>query len=55
MPLVNCEPLSVMMRLGTPKRQTKLLMNLTADFAGVQEGVHASVSGVAYAMSAEYR
>ena len=35
MPLVNCEPLSVMMRLGTPKRQTKLLMNFTANFAGM--------------------
>ena len=35
MPLVNCEPLSVMMQLGTPKRQTRPLMNLTADFAGM--------------------
>ena len=31
--LVNCVPLSVMIRLGTPKRQTIDLKNLTADCA----------------------
>jgi hypothetical protein len=30
-PLVNWLPLSVMMWLGTPKRQTSPRMNLTAD------------------------
>jgi hypothetical protein len=34
-PLVNWLPLSVMMRLGTPKRQTSPRMNLTADLAGI--------------------
>src|SRR5664279_5329288 len=29
-PLVNCVPLSMMMRFGTPKRHTRPLMNLTA-------------------------
>ena len=33
--LVNCEPLLVMMRLGTPNRITIPLMNLTADPAGM--------------------
>lgn len=32
---MNCEPLSVMMRLGMPKRHTKPLMNLTADPTGI--------------------
>jgi hypothetical protein len=32
-PLVNWLPLSVMMRLGTPKRHTSTWMNLTADLA----------------------
>ena len=32
---MNCEPLSVMMRLRTPKRLTRPLMNLTADPAGM--------------------
>ena len=31
--LVNCVPLSVMIWLGTPKRQTIDLKNLTADYA----------------------
>ena len=31
--LVNCVPLSVMILLGTPKRQTIDLKNLTADYA----------------------
>ena len=31
--LVNCVPLSVMILLGTPKRQTYPLKNLTADCA----------------------
>jgi hypothetical protein len=34
-PLVNWLPLSVMMRLGTPKRQTSPWMNLTADLAEI--------------------
>jgi hypothetical protein len=34
-PLVNWLPLSVIMRLGTPKRQTSPRMNLTADLAGI--------------------
>jgi hypothetical protein len=38
-PLVNWLPLSVMMRLGTPKRQTSPQMNLTANLAGM---VHTS-------------
>ena len=33
--LVNCEPFSVMMQLGTPKRLTRPLMNLTAEPAGM--------------------
>src|SRR3954462_12152789 len=33
--LVNCEPLSVMMRFGTPNRLTIPLMNLTAEPAGM--------------------
>jgi hypothetical protein len=32
-PLVNWLPLSVIMRLGTPKQQTNQCMNLTADLA----------------------
>ena len=35
MPLVNCVPLSVMMRFGMPNRHTKPLMNLTAALAGI--------------------
>ena len=35
MPMVNCEPLSVMMRLNTPKRQAMPLINLTTDLAGM--------------------
>jgi hypothetical protein len=34
-PLVNWLLLSMMMRLGTPKRQTSPRMNLTADLAGI--------------------
>jgi hypothetical protein len=34
-PLVNWLPLSVMMRLGTPKQQTSPRMNLTTDLAGI--------------------
>jgi hypothetical protein len=34
-PLVNWLPLSVMMQLGTPKRQTSPWMNLTAVLAGM--------------------
>jgi hypothetical protein len=34
-PLVNWLPLSVMMRLDTPKRHTSPRMNLTADLAGI--------------------
>jgi hypothetical protein len=34
-PLVNWLPLSVIMRLGTPKWQTSPRMNLTADLAGM--------------------
>jgi hypothetical protein len=34
-PLVNWLPLSVMMRLGTPKRQTSSQINLTAELAGI--------------------
>jgi hypothetical protein len=33
--LVNWLPLSVIMGLGTPKRQTSPQMNLTADLAGM--------------------
>lgn len=32
---MNYEPLSVMMRLGTPKWHTKLLMNLNIEPAGM--------------------
>jgi hypothetical protein len=32
---VNWLPLSVMMRLGTPNRQTNPRMSLTADLAGI--------------------
>jgi hypothetical protein len=34
-PLVNRLPLSMMMRLGTPKWHTSLRMNLIADLAGI--------------------
>jgi hypothetical protein len=34
-PLVNWLPLSVIMRLGTPKQHTSPQMNLTADLAGM--------------------
>jgi hypothetical protein len=34
-PLVNWLPLSVIMRLGTPKGQTSPRINLTVDLAGM--------------------
>jgi hypothetical protein len=34
-PLVNQLPLSMMMRLGTPKQQTSPQMNLTIDLVGI--------------------
>ena len=49
--LVNCEPLSVMMWLGTPKRLTRPLMNLTAEPAGMVRAASTSTHLVNLSMA----
>jgi hypothetical protein len=50
MPLVNCLPLSVMMRLGMPKRHVNFLMKLTADLAGIVCSTSAHLVNLSMAM-----
>jgi hypothetical protein len=49
--LVNWLPLLVIMRLGTPKRQTSPWMNLTADLAGMVHTVSTSTHLVNLSMA----